>query len=192
MDNNNGADKLISSILEDARSLAAAYEAQAAADIATIKAELDEDRERLRDEYAKKARLEKADIIKRAKTNAELDCRKELLERKHKVISAAYAEAAKRLKAMTGAEREAVLSRMLSREASGGETVCPAPTDRAALSKLVGASGIPGLSLGEDEPAIDGGFILKGPNFIKDCSFDALMEDVKAATLEKTAGILFD
>lgn len=192
MDNSNGADKLITSILEEARALAAAYEAQAAADIETIKAELDEDREKLRDEFAEKARAEREDILKRARTNAELDCRRELLERKHGVINAAYEAAEKRLNALSGREREEVLSRVLARELEGGETVCPSEKDRETLKKLLPECGVPGLSLGETVKGIEGGFIVRGANFVKDCSFKALMEDVKADTLSAVAAILFD
>ena len=138
MDNNNGAEKLITSILEEARELAAAYEAQAAADIETIRADLDADRDKLREEFAAKAQAERADILKRAETNAELDCRRELLERKHGVIASAYKEAEARLDSLAGEEREAVLARMLKRECGGGETVCPAEKDRAAIAKQIG------------------------------------------------------
>ncbi len=192
MENNNGADKLITSILEEARELAAAYEAQAAADIETIKADLDEDREKLRDEFAQRAQAERADIIKRAETNAELDCRRELLERKHGVIAAAYSEAEARLNALSGGEREDVLLRVLKRECEGGETVCPAEKDRETLSKLLPACGIEGLVLGETAQGVEGGFVVVGANFVKDCSFRALMEDVRAETLTTVAAILFD
>lgn len=192
MDNNNGAERLISSILEDARALASAYEAQADADVATIRAELDEDREKLRDEYSRKARAERAEIIRRAKTNAELDCRKELLEKKRAVIDEAYREAAARLDSLVGSEREGVLSRLIKRECEGGETVCPAENDRETLKKLVASSGIAGLVVGENARNISGGFILKGANYVKDCSFAALMEDIRESTLEKIAGILFE
>lgn len=192
MDNNNGAEKLVTSILEEAGELAAAYEAQAAADIETIKADLGNDREKLREEFAARAQAEREDIIKRAETNAELDCRRELLERKHGVIDAAYLEAEKRLNALSGREREEVLARILKRECEGGETICPAPKDRELIKKLIPVCGAEGLTLGENAEGIDGGFTAVGANFVKDCSFKALMEDVKAETLTAAAAILFD
>lgn len=189
MDNNSGADKLINSILEDAQKEAAAIEAQAEAEVAAIRARLDEGREKLRDEFAERAAKEREDILKRAATNAELDGRKELLSRKRALIDEAYDKAFERLCAFRGEERRAVLKKLIEREASGTEELRPAAADREALSALVAGTG---LRLGANAEGISGGFMLVGDNFVKNCSFEALMEDVKSRTLEKAAKILFD
>lgn len=191
MDNSNGAEKLIASIVEDAQKQAAACFAQADEKVEEIRRRLDEDREKLKDEYAEKAQEERADTIRRAVTNAELEGRKEILSRKHALIDRAYKEAYARLCGLKGKERAEVLKKLLVRECSGGETVCPAKADASALSSLIADCGVKGLVMGEPEPSIDGGFILKGGNFVKDCSFAALMEETRAETMEKVAGVLF-
>lgn len=187
---NNGSDKLIAGILEEAQSNAAAIERKAADDVAAIQQKLSEDRERIHAEYSEKAEALKADILKKARTNAELEGRKELLKSKRALIDAVFAEAYKRLLALKGEKREGVLLRLLKSECSGNETVCPAKADRAALTKLLPECGIDGLTLGEDAD-IEGGFILKGSNYIKNCSFAALIDDIRGGATEKVASILF-
>ena len=192
MDNTKGADRLIASIMEDAQAQADALEAQAAEEAAAIRKKLDEDREKLRKEFSERAEAERADTIRRAVTNAELEGRKELLAKKRELIDRAYSEAYDRLCGMQGAERDRILKKLLRTECEGGETICPASADREALSRLVGACGVPGLTLGNTQGGIQGGFVVKGSNFIKDCSFKALMESVRSETLERVAEILFE
>ena len=189
MDTNNGADKLIASIIEDAEHEAQALSDKADEEVRAVREKLDADRERLKDEFAERAQAERADTIKRAATNAELDGRKELLSRKRALIDEAYKRAYEELCALTGARREAVLKKLISCEAEGSETVFSSVSDRESLASLLKNTG---LKLGGTEPSIDGGFILVGENYVKDCSFKALMEDVKARTLEKVAAVLFD
>ncbi|MBO4385031.1 MAG: hypothetical protein J5854_06395 [Clostridia bacterium] len=192
MDNSNGADKLITGIIEAAQAEAQAIEAQAANEVAAIRERLHEDKERLKDEFALKAQAEREDIIKRAAVNAELDGRKETLKRKHELINRAYSMAAERLGALTGKEREAFLVKLLKRECTGFETVRPAEKDEKALEKLIASCGVEGLKLGAAAPGIDGGFLLEGDNYVKDCSFAAFMNEIKAETLKKTSAALFD
>ena len=192
MDNTKGADRLIASIMEDAQAQADALEAQAANEAAAIRKKLDEDREKLRREFSERAEAERADTIRRAVTNAELEGRKELIAKKRELIDRAYSEAYDRLCAMKGAERDSILKKLLRTECEGGETVCPASADRETLSRLIGACGVPGLVLGNTEGGIQAGFVVKGSNFIKDCSFAALMESTRSETLERVAEILFE
>ncbi|MCR5611790.1 MAG: hypothetical protein K6F68_08205 [Clostridiales bacterium] len=192
MDNTNGADKLITGILEAAQAEAQAIEADAASEVAAIKERLHDDKERLKDEFAKKAAAEREDLIKRAAVNAELDGRRETLKRKHALIDRAYSVAAEKLSALDGAEREAFLMKLLKKECSGFETVHPAERDEKAIGALLPACGIQGLKLGEAASGLDGGFILEGENYVKDCSFKAFMNEIKAETLNKAAAVLFD
>lgn len=192
MDNSNGADKLITGIIEAARAEAQEIEDQAANEVAAIKAGLSADKERLKDEFALKAQAEREDVLKRAAVNAELDGRRETLKRKHELIDRAYSAAEEKLNSLTGKDREAILLKLLKKECSGFETVRPAEKDREALSALIASCGVEGLSLGAPAQGIDGGFLLEGKNYVKDCSFAAFMNEIKADTLKKTASVLFD
>lgn len=188
---NNGAEKLITSILDEAQQRAEAIEAAAQDTAADIKRKLEEDRELLREEFAKKADALREETMARARTNSELAARKDLLLRKRGLIDEAYSNAFKAVCSLEGEKREALLKRLLERECEGGEKVCPAEKDRAALNKLIASLEDLRLTLGECEPSITDGFVLKGGNFVKDCSFSALMEEVRNETSGSVVGMLF-
>lgn len=192
METSNGAEKLIASILEEARSEAAAIEWKSTEEVSAIKQRLEAEKEALRDEFTEKAARQRELALATARTNAELTGRKRLLVRKRALIDEAYSKAYKRITSLAGAEREALLKRLLERECEGGETVCPAEKDAETVRALIGTCSIPGLKAGEADPSITDGFILKGVNYVKNCSFSALMEEVRQATSSKVAGILFN
>lgn len=189
MDTGNSAEKLIASILEEAHKYAAAAEARANEEAAEINRRLDEERERLRAEFEDKARAVREEALARARTNAELAARKDLLARKRALIDETYTEAYRRLCAMEGAERDALIEKLLKRECEGGETVRPAPRDRAAIERLAASMDI---TVGEDDPDVADGFTVRGKNFFKCCSFGELMEEARAAFMNDTVKKLFD
>ena len=86
MDTNNGAEKLIASILEEARADAAAIEWKSTEDINAVRQKLEADKEVLRDEFTQKASRQRELTLATARTNAELTGRKRLLVRKRALI----------------------------------------------------------------------------------------------------------
>ncbi len=192
MDTNNGAEKLIASILEEARADAAAIEWKSTEDINAVRRKLEADKEALRDEFTQKASRQRELTLATARTNAELTGRKRLLVRKRALIDEAYAKAYKRIAALDGEGRAALLKRLLERECEGGETVCPAEKDLETVCALIEGRAVSGVSVGEADPSITDGFIIKGSNYVKNCSFDALMEEVRQLTSAKAAELLFN
>ena len=90
MENNNGADKLITSILEEAHEQASAIEWKSSEAVAQIKKKLEDDREAVRDEFTEKAREAREMTLATYRTNAELQGRKDLLGRKRSMIDGQY------------------------------------------------------------------------------------------------------
>ena len=146
----------------------------------------------LRDEFTQKASRQRELTLATARTNAELTGRKRLLVRKRALIDEAYAKAYKRIAALDGEGRAALLKRLLERECEGGETVCPAEKDLETVRALIEGGAVSGVSVGEADPSITDGFIIKGSNYVKNCSFDALMEEVRQLTSAKAAELLFN
>lgn len=192
METGSGAEKLIASILEEARMEAAAIEWKSTEQLSAIKARLEADKEALREEFTEKAARSRELTLSTARTNAELTGRKRLLVRKRALIDEAYAAAFERVTALEGEARTALLKRMLERECGGDETVCPAEKDREAVEAILAGGAVPGVKAGEADPSITDGFMIKGANYVKNCSFEALMEDVRQATSGNVAGILFN
>ncbi|MBQ1817826.1 MAG: hypothetical protein II124_04255 [Clostridia bacterium] len=191
METGNGADKLITTILEEAREQAAAIEWHANEAVDAIRKKLEQDREAVREEFTAKAQDERELILETSATNARLQSRKELLAGKRGVMDRAYEEAYRSLCALGGQRRTALLARMLKAECEGGETVRPSEKDREAVEKLLPACGVAGLKLGETDPGVTDGFTVTGSNFYKDCSFEALLRDSRAGLDARVAGILF-
>lgn len=188
---NNGADKLISSILQEAHEQAAAIEWHSTEAISGIKRRLEEDRAAVRDEFTKKAEDARELTLSTARTNAELTARKDLLAGKRGLIDRAYGEAYARIRSLDGEKRRGLLKKLLLRECEGNERVDPAAKDRALIGELIGEVGYSGLTLGGNDPDITDGFTLVGPNYRKNCSFAALMEEVRQLTESEAAAKLF-
>jgi vacuolar-type H+-ATPase subunit E/Vma4 len=88
--------------------------------------------------------------------------------------------------------RKRVCQGMLSENAEGGETVLPAKADREALQALVATMPEKRLTLSGENAAIDGGFILMGQGYEKDCSFRSLLTTVRDAEETAVYQLLFD
>ncbi len=193
MDTNNGAEKLINTIMDEARAAARKTEEDAAAAVAAIKQKLDDDKLALRAEYAERAERVKQDAIARALTNAELESRKELLGRKRGLLDRAFSEAYKRICTLPENERAALLKKLLLAECEGGEVIHPAPKEHMEDIVAEAAKSLPGgLTLGAEDAEIRSGFTVEGRGYYKNCSFTAVLEAAKEACEADVAKTLFD
>ena len=190
--NNSGADALIGRILADAQAEAdtaladADKEAERIALIAKDECFRIENETELRTKRLNDAAQEKS------RTNAALDSRKYALKVK-------LALAAERMEQKSDAERSALIKALLIREAEGGETIIPAARDEAnvksALAEVNAAlaqSNRAPLTIAPADADITGGFILKAAGYEKNCSFAAVLREVRAAEESAVAGILFE
>ena len=189
MDNGSGAEKLINTIMDEARAHARQIEADAETKVKTINAKLEADRAALAAEFAERSERLRSDTVARAMTNAELESRKNLLAKKRGLMDRAYSEAYKRICTLPEDKRAALLLKLLKAECEGGEVIHPAPKeDMAAIVKDAGM----GLTLGEEDPSIRNGFTVEGKGYFKNCSFTAVMEAAKEQTEAEVASLLFD
>ena len=100
--------------------------------------------------------------------------------------------------ALAGSERDQLLTAMAMREAVGGEKISPAKADAEnikrllpAINEALKAKGTADISLGDTVENIGGGFLLIGSGFEKNCSFEAMLRDVREVEESKVAQILF-
>ena len=195
--NNSGADALIGRILADA---------QAEADTALADADKEAERialiakdECFRTETELRTKRLNDAAQEKSRTNAALDSRKYALKVKRALIDEAFALAAERMEQKSDAERSALIKALLIREAEGGEMIIPAVRDEAnAKSVLAEANaalaetGRAPLTIAPADADITGGFILKAAGYEKNCSFAAVLREVRAAEESAVAGILFE
>ncbi len=195
---NNGADRLLARIAEDAK--AAAEEAGRAAEAECNKIKELALRDKAAAEKASAAAVEKAReaILSRSRTNAELDARKYALAAKRQVMDEAFRAAFAALCDLTGEARDALLRAAVLREAEGGESIAALEADAENMARLLPAinaelagKGIAALSIGETQKRAGGGFVLMGKGYEKNCSFEAMLRDVRGTEESKVAQILF-
>ena len=197
MDQRNG-DRLLSAILDSARAEAEAILAQARGQAEATKQEAQAEAGRIAQEAEARAAAARQDVLERSRTNADLDSRKQALALRRAVIDEAFASALSQLCALEGAEREGLLEKLILENAEGGEAIQPAGADAPILGAMLdsvneklAAAGKKPLSLGPARGDIAGGFFLTGPSYELNCSFEALLRDVREAEVGNVAKLLF-
>jgi len=187
-----GTNKLAERIIADAETDANGARAQAEEDIRSIREENDRAvQARLAELEAKRNAAVKS-ALDGYRTRAALDGRKSALGKKRRVIEAAFSQAYEALLALGGEPRASILENMLRAEAEGGETVVPAKADRKAIEAILPRMSGSGLKLADRDAGIDGGFLLVGEGYEKDCSFRSLLNEARQNEETCVAKMLFD
>lgn len=186
----NRADKLIGRILGEAEADASAARDKAAESCRTVQADCEKRiAERAQAAAASRDAAVKG-VLDGARTRAELDGRKETLSVRRRILDEAFAAATRELNALAGPRREAILLALLKKEAAEGDQVLPAKQDRALIEKLLPQVPL-GLTLSAEDAPCEGGFLLLGKSYEKDCSLNALMAELRLAEETNAARILF-
>ena len=186
----NRADKLIERILGEAEADASAAREKAAESCRAVIADCEK-------KIAERATVAAAardtavkGVLDGARTRAELDGRKETLSVRRRILDEAFAAATKELNDLTGSRREAILLSLLKKEAAAGDVVEPAKQDRELIARLLPQVPL-ALTLSEKDAPCEGGFLLQGGSYEKDCSLDALMAELRLNEETNVARILF-
>ena len=197
--NNSGADALIGRILADAQAEADTALADADKEAERIALIAKDECFRIENETELKTKRLNDAAQEKSRTNAALDSRKYALKVKRALIDEAFALAAERMEQKSDAERSALIKALLIREAEGGETIIPAARDEANVKSVLAEvnaalaqSNRAPLTIAPADADITGGFILKAEGYEKNCSFAAVLREVRAAEESAVAGILFE
>ncbi len=192
------SERLLSSILDSARAEADAILAQGKERAEAIQAEAQAEAARIAQEAEAKAMAARTDVLERSRTNAGLDARKAALAQRRAVVDAAFEEALTAMCQLDEAARKDLLKKLLLENAEGGECISPAQEDAAALAQLLAEvnqalaqAGKAPLTLGDTRSGIRGGFFLLGSSYELNCSFEALLRDLREVEVSKVANLLF-
>ena len=131
-------------------------------------------------------------LVSGYQTRAMLDAKKDALRKKRVVIDSAFTLAYEAMLSLDTEKRKSICKSMLLSQAEGGETVLPAAQDRAAVAALIAAMPDKKLTLASGTAAVDGGFILLGDGYEKDCSFRSLLSTIRDAEETAVYQLLFD
>lgn len=195
----SGADRLVERILKDVEADVLSVTEKFAAEAEAIEAQSRREVEVLASQAKSSRDSAVENILERSRTNAQLDARKYALASKRQLLDSAFEAAYTALSALQGEKRDALLIKTAVGEALGGERICCAETELAGIERLLGeingalkAQGKPGLTIGETRSNLENGFVLAGNGYEKNCSFLAILSDVRSARETDVYKILFE
>lgn len=188
----SGTNKLAERIIHDAQDEARAVLAEAETAAQGILRESDHAVSARKAELSCQTQNAVKSLIGGYQTRAMLDAKKDALRKKRAVIDAAFTRTYEMMLALSAEQRKNICANLLATQAEGGETVLPAAQDRANIAVLISAMPEKKLSLASGTAAIDGGFILLGDGYEKDCSFRSLLSTVRDAEETAVYQLLFD
>jgi vacuolar-type H+-ATPase subunit E/Vma4 len=188
----SGANKLAERIVAEAEADARATLEENEKSLRAIRAESDKTIAAKRAELQNQLDTAVKNLISGYQTRAMLDGKKDALKRKRAVIDAAFSRAYDAFLSLDAESRKRICARMLEAEADGGETIVPAKADRKSLEALAAAAPQKKLSVSKNDAEIDGGFVLLGAGYEKDCSFRSLLNVVRGEEETSVYQLLFD
>ena len=188
----SGTNKLAERIVLDAQEGARAVLAEAEAAAQVTRRESEKAVSARKAELASQKESAIKSLVGGYQTRAMLDAKKDALRKKRVVIDSAFSSAYEAMLSLDEQQRKSICANMLASQAEGGETVMPAAQDRAALAALISAMPEKKLTLASGTAPIDGGFILLGDGYEKDCSFRSLLSTVRDAEETAVYQLLFD
>ena len=188
----SGTNKLAERIVTDAQEEARTVLEQAQEVVLGIQKESEKAVSARRAELSSQRTSAVKSMIGGYQTRASLDAKKDALRKKRAVIDTAFARAYDAVLSLPQSDRKEICARMIQAHAEGGEQVLPAKADRASLAAIIAAMPEKKLSLSKDDAAIDGGFVLLGDGYEKDCSFRSLLDTVRDAEETAVYQLLFD
>ncbi len=188
----SGTNKLAERIVNDAQSEARAMLSEAEELALGIRSASDKAVSARKAELLSQRENAVGSLISGYRTRASLDGKKDALGKKRVVIDTAFTRAYDAMRKLDAQTRKSICQSMLSMQAEGGEKVLPAEADRAGLSALIATMPEKKLTLSGDSAAIDGGFILLGDGYEKDCSFRSLLATIRDAEETAVYQLLFD
>lgn len=188
----SGTNKLAERIITEAEADARNMLAEAEAGVRVVKAQSDKAVSARRAELTSQREAAVKNTIGGYQTRATLDGKKDALRKKRAVIDTAFVRTYQEMLSLDAGVRRDICARLLEAQAEGGEIVVPAAADRKALESLVAAMPQKKLSLSSQDAKIDGGFLLLGTGYEKDCSFRSLLGVVRDAEETAVYQLLFD
>lgn len=196
-----GLEKILKAIETDARANADAILSKANKEAEELIANARAEAEKKCSEIAQKSETEIKAVLSRAKSAAMLQERQIILNAKQQMINNLINNAKDTLINLSDYEYAEIIIRMVKKYAHGKagkiafseKDLKRLPKDfqlqlQNALSELTGAS----LTISEETPNIDGGFLLIYGDIEENCSFDAIFSSAKEELQDKVNAFLFE
>ncbi|HOJ77751.1 MAG TPA: V-type ATP synthase subunit E [Bacillota bacterium] len=188
-------DSILSKAQNEAEEIIASAQKEADRIISEAKAKAEIRRGKIIDEYKKKAE----ELERRVKTEVEIESKKRRLETKYQLIEMVFTQVLAGLKKLPAEKRIKFLANKLAQAGmnGGGEVKgAGSPTEWNTIVKtaneLIAKAGSKSkLTLSQEQPDFEGGFLLTGPGYVINGSFEALIAEIKEVSIPQIAEILF-
>ncbi len=189
----SGLEKILAEIENDANEAAKTQIDTAKNKAAEIFESTSQEIKKASAEYEHKNKLDTEHILERAKSAAELESRKLLLNKKQELINKALTAAKEKLQNLSEIEYFQVLTKLIDSyktDEKGVMKLSKSDLDRlpADFEKTLP----PQIKLSKESADIKNGFLLIYEGIDINCSFDALFEDKAEQLQDKAASILFN
>jgi V/A-type H+-transporting ATPase subunit E len=181
----NGIDKITGKIMEDTRQEIEKILANAQAEAKSIADSYAAKAENLRCNMTNAGDDQAEEIVRRAKSAAELDARQQLLASKQKMIQQAFDKALEHLLNLPDQEYVSLLGHLAAQASNtGSEIVLLSPKDQqrfgeqviqAANQQLIASGKTGALTLSTETRPIIGGLLLKAGDIEVNCTLDSIV-----------------
>lgn len=193
----NGLDRILEQIKNDSVAAVNKINDEAEKKVLLQRQETEKQAEKEIELINQKAKTECNDIIKRAKSSAELAKKQAALKAKQTIICSTIDKAHNRLLSLPDNEYFSVIEKMIKKNAHSGEKgeISFNEKDRARLPKgfklkLLAISG-GSLSVSDKNSKIDGGFVLIYGGIEENCSFSAIFSEKHDELQDEVCSTLF-
>ncbi len=195
MANDNGGERLINRIISDAEAEAQSAVSEAVKQAASILDAGAKKAEKLIADAEKNGKIAEKAVFDRVRTNAELESRKLLLQKKRELLNEAFAKAKAKFCMLDDETLINFYCSIMKNECTGSEMLSPSEKHfvliKEAADRVNRESGY-NLRIGEGIAIDDGGFMILAGGYEKDCSIDSVFKMLKDAEQTSVAKILFE
>lgn len=195
----SGLEKIISQIEEDAGHSAEEIIREAREQAQAILGAADEECEKIKTQARQKAEARREDILRKSRSAAAMQQKRELLSEKQRLISEIIEEARESLYRLDGKSYFLLIAQMLKKHVQPGNgTICFSRKDldrlpegfEKTIQETAAAKG-ENLAVSRAPADIDGGFILVYGGIEENCSFASVFADSREKLQDQIHALLF-
>lgn len=196
----SGLEKIISQIEEEASHSAEDIIREAKEQAGGILSEADKECEKIKAEARQKADAQREDILRKSRSSAGMQEKRELLQEKQRLISEIMEEAKSALYELDGKSYFLLIIRMLEKYVQPGKgEICFNQKDlnrlpegfEQTIQEIAGRKGGE-LTLSKAPASIDGGFLLIYGGIEENCSFASVFADGRERLQDQIHSLLFE
>lgn len=190
---------LTDGILTKAKTEAEAVIKEAERESARIIAEAKEKAAARRQKIAEDYQRKSEELERRGRIEVELESKKRMLATKHQLIRKAFEQALEGLKNLPAEKRLQFLAGKLAAvgvknggEVKGSGSQAEWSAIVKAANEMIGRSGSGSqFVLSNEQSGFEGGFLLTGPGYVVNGSYQAILEEVETELIPEVADLLF-